>query len=231
MSYIPQTFLSFFPFPFPWPAWGSSHSTSWSTIVVFSPLQGNIFNWAALDQNLVDIVFMVAKLENICLGRKICVREAKMFWLDAVWRRKLFSKRNTNQVLRVFIVFSGGSRLWAKGAGMGGSRFWFTCPAGFSPFCHFLFLPKIRGAPPPPGLFPRSTTVVQVVTLTSTLLAERFLIGKSFGMYPSRSRLVFRVVGLFSSPSKSKRDYYVKYKTRERLRTCQKNCQKDWNLC
>ena len=39
---------------------------------------------------------------------------------------------------------SGGSRPWAKG-GVGGGRLCFTCPAGFSPLCHFFFfLPKIR---------------------------------------------------------------------------------------
>ena len=40
-------------------------------------LLGNIFNeqhW-----KLVNIAFMVAKLENICFGSKICVRVAKMF--------------------------------------------------------------------------------------------------------------------------------------------------------
>ena len=41
------------------------------------PLLGNIFNeqyW-----KLINIVFMVAKLGNICFGRKLCVRKAKMF--------------------------------------------------------------------------------------------------------------------------------------------------------
>ena len=66
--------VSSFPFLF-CPACGSSSSTSWSAIVVLSPLLKNIFNeqhW-----NLVSIVFMVAKLgkkilrtQNLCPGSK-----------------------------------------------------------------------------------------------------------------------------------------------------------------
>ena len=52
-------------------------------------------------------------------------------------------------------VSSGGSRPWAKR----GARFWFTYPAGFSPFCPFLhfFNPK-KGGAVPPGPSPRSAT-------------------------------------------------------------------------
>lgn len=35
-----------------------------------------------------------------------------------------------------------------------GGRFWSTCPAGFSIFCHFFFLAKIREGPPPPRPLP-----------------------------------------------------------------------------
>ena len=76
MSYIPQQsykamsnsvsssfqFLSFLLF--------SSTSTSPSAIVLCLPLLRNIFNeqhW-----NLVDIVFMVAKLGNLCFESNIC---------------------------------------------------------------------------------------------------------------------------------------------------------------
>ena len=83
ISYIPQTkqsvtlsprpsnSLFFFPFTY------ISTSPSPLAIVVCLPLLGNIFNeqhW-----NLVNVVFMVAKLGNICFERNICVREAKMF--------------------------------------------------------------------------------------------------------------------------------------------------------
>ena len=45
-----------------------------------------------------------------------------------------------------FYSISGGSTLCAKE----GARFYFTCPAGFSSFSHFLFFyppPKVRRAP------------------------------------------------------------------------------------
>ena len=51
----------------------------------------------------------------------------------------------------LFCGVSGGSRPGAKGVG----RFWFTWPAGFSPFCHFLYFfnqnkggGRVLGAPP-----------------------------------------------------------------------------------
>ena len=48
-----------------------------SAIVICLPLLGNIFN--EQNWNLANIVFMVAKMGNVCFEITICVREAKMF--------------------------------------------------------------------------------------------------------------------------------------------------------
>ena len=92
-------FLFFFPFPFLWPACGSSSSTLWPVIVVLSPLLGNIFNeqhW-----NLVNIVFMVAKLGNICFDCKICVREAIMF---STWGKNMFCFQAAKFVSATYVL-------------------------------------------------------------------------------------------------------------------------------
>lgn len=64
------------------------------------------------------------------------------------------------------VICSGLSWPWAKGGG-----FWFTCPAVFSPFCHFSFFTKNKGggggglAGPSPRSAPGSFSWVNHVLL------------------------------------------------------------------
>ena len=49
---------------------------------------------------LVNIVFVVAKLGNICFGRKICVRETKMFLTSG---KNIFSFRAAKFVAATYV--------------------------------------------------------------------------------------------------------------------------------
>ena len=67
-------------FPFFW-AWPASISSQ-STILIVSTFTVSRKHYCWMSERhwkLINIAFIVAKLGNICCGRKICVRETKMF--------------------------------------------------------------------------------------------------------------------------------------------------------
>lgn len=83
---LSNSFFFFFPFPFLWPACGSSVSTSPSIFVVRSVLLGNIVNQQHWKQ--INVAFMLAKLENVSrFPSKFLSEKQKCFWPET---KKLF---------------------------------------------------------------------------------------------------------------------------------------------
>ena len=69
-------FLSFFPFPFLGPACGSSSSTSWSAIVLYSRRCWETFLMSSTGTQ--STLFSWWLNWETCFGRKICVRVAEL---------------------------------------------------------------------------------------------------------------------------------------------------------